>query len=61
MFTWIKKKIVNSLIEEAIKNLPEIKEKILEELKVRKDELLEGALNYIKEALIDFLKKHVGK
>ena len=58
---FIAKRFINALLAEASKKLPEIAGKIKEEIALRKDSFLEDIKEYLKSALIDFLKKHFGK
>lgn len=62
MFTkFIAKRFVSNLISEALKQLPDVKDRILNDLAEHKDEIIKGILEHIKSAVIDFLKKRVGK
>ena len=58
---FIAKRFINALLSEASKKLPELSEKIKEEVLLRKDAFLEDIKEHLKTALIDFLKKHFGK
>ena len=61
LIKWLSQKVIENLISEALKQLPEIKDKLLNDLALHKDEIIKGALEKAKEAVIDFLKKRVGK
>lgn len=62
MFTkFIAKRFVENLIKEAIKQLPELAEKIKQDFLINKDEIIKGILEHIKNAVIDFIKKRLGK
>ena len=58
---FIAKRFINALLAEASKKLPEIADKIKEEITLRKDAFLDEIKEHLKTALIDFLKKHFGK
>lgn len=58
---FIKKKIAQTVIQEAIKSIPEIKDKVLEEIKVGGLELLNDVYNAMKTAVVEFFKKRHGK
>lgn len=61
LIKWMSKKVLEQLIKEATKQLPELKDKILAEIEAHKDEFLKAIIEHLKEALIDFLKKRFGK
>ena len=61
LIKFFKKKITESIIDEAIKAIPELKEKAFEWLKTNKEEILKQVFEHIKEAVIDYFKKHLGK
>ena len=62
MFTkFIAKRFVENLIKEATKQLPELAEKIKQDFLLNKDEIIKGILEHIKNAVIDFIKKRLGK
>lgn len=61
LIKFFKKKITESIIEEAIKAIPDLKEKAIEWLKTNKEEILKQVFDKIKEAVIDYFKKNLGK
>jgi len=56
LISFVKKKVVESLIKEAISKLPELKEMALIYLDEHKDEIFEE----IKEKIIELIKSKVG-
>lgn len=62
MFTkFIAKRFLDNLLKEVTKKLPDLAEKIKEEIALRKDAFLQELLEFLKNAVIDFIKKHFGK
>ena len=61
LIKWMSKKVLEQLIKEATKQLPELKDKILAEIEAHKDEFLQSALDFIKGAIVEFVKKRFGK
>lgn len=62
MFTkFIAKRFLDNLLKEVAKKLPDLAEKIKEEIALRKDAFLQELLEFLKNAVIDFIKKHFGK
>ena len=61
LIKFFKKKITESIIDEAIKAIPELKEKAFEWLKTNKEEILKQVFDKIKEAVVDYFKKNLGK
>lgn len=58
---FIAKRFINALLAEVTKKLPELAEKIKEELALRKDAFLDEIKEHLKNCLIEFIKKHFGK
>lgn len=61
MFKWIKKKILKSIIEDIKKEIPEIKETLLEEFEEHKDELLNKCKEVIKQTIKDFVASKINR
>ena len=61
LINWLSKKVIENLIKEATKKLPELADKIKEDVATHKDEIIKGLLEHLKEAVVDFLKKRFGK
>jgi len=57
LIKWMSKKVVENLINEAIKQLPELKDRLVADLLAHKDEFIKSAIEHIKQAIIEFLKK----
>lgn len=56
MFGWIKKKILKSIIKDVTKQLPTYKKKAVAIVEEHKDEVLDKVKDYIKKAVMDFIK-----
>lgn len=61
LVNWLSKKVVENVIKEATKQLPDLAEKIKQDLLAHKDEFLQSALDFVKGAIVDFIKKRFGK
>lgn len=62
MFTkFIAKRFLDNLIKEAAKQLPDLADKIKQDIEAHKDEFLKSALDFLKSAIVDFIKKRFGK
>jgi uncharacterized protein YlzI (FlbEa/FlbD family) len=56
MLGWIKKKILKSIINDVTKQLPTYKKKAVAIVEEHKDEVLDKVKEYIKKAVMDFIK-----
>ena len=61
LIKWMSKKVVENIIAEAVKQLPDLADKVKEDLLAHKDEFINSALDFLKSAIIDFIKKRFGK
>lgn len=61
LINWLSKKVIENLVKEATKQLPELAEKVKEDLLAHKDEFLKSALDFLKSAVVEFIKKRFGK
>ena len=61
LIKWMSKKVVENVIKEAAKQLPDLAEKIKQDLLVHKDEFLQSAFDFVKSAVVEFIKKRFGK
>ena len=61
LLKFLSKKVVENLIKEATKQLPDLAEKIKQDLLAHKDEFLQSTLNFVKSAVVEFIKKRFGK
>ena len=61
MLKWIKKKITKWVINDIKKEIPEIKEAVLEEYEEHKDELFLKCKEVIKQAIKDFVASKVNR
>lgn len=60
MFKWIRKRLLKSIIEDIIEELPEpglLKARMLEILDKYKDEILQKIKDLIKDYVVTFIKK----
>lgn len=60
MLNWVKKKILKSIINDIIKELPTYREKAIELVKTHKDDILAKVKEAIKDAVIAFVKSKIG-
>lgn len=60
MLNWVKKKILKSIINDIIKELPTYREKAIELIKIHKDDILAKVKEAIKDAVIAFVKSKIG-
>jgi uncharacterized membrane-anchored protein YjiN (DUF445 family) len=56
MFSWIKKKILKSIIKDITKSLPQLKDKGLILIEEHKDEVIEKVKEAITKTIKDFIK-----
>ena len=56
LIKWIKKKVLKSIIDDLIEQLPNVKVTILNYLEAHKNELLEFCKKKLKEAIVEFIK-----
>lgn len=56
MFGWIKKRILKSIIKDITKQLPTYQAKAVKLVEEHKDEVLDKVKQYIKKAVMDFIK-----
>lgn len=61
LIKFLSKKVVENLIKEATKQLPDLAEKIKQDLLAHKDEFLQSAFDFVKSAVVEFIKKRFGK
>lgn len=62
MFTrFIAKRFIDNLIKEATKQLPELADKIKNDVLLHRDEIINCILANIKNVVIDLFKKRFGK
>ena len=62
MFTrFIAKRFIDNLIKEATKQLPELADKIKNDVLLHRDEIINCILENIKNVVIDLFKKRFGK
>lgn len=62
MFTkFIAKRFIENLIKEATKQLPELADKIKNDVLLHRDEIINCILVNIKQVVIDLFKKRFGK
>jgi len=56
MINWLKKKMMKSILDEALKNLPALKNKALEYWSGHKDEIFKE----VKEKIVELIKSKIG-
>lgn len=56
MLGWIKKRILKSIIKDITKQLPTYQAKAVQLVEEHKDEVLDKVKEYIKKAIMDFIK-----
>ena len=58
---WIKKKVLESIVNDIKKQIPELKDKALDYLEEHKDELLDKLQEVIKRAIKDFVASKINR
>ena len=61
LIKWIKKKVLESIVNDIKKQIPELKDKALNYLEEHKDELLDKLQEVIKQAIKDFVASKVNR
>ena len=61
LIKWIKKKVLESIVNDIKKQIPELKNKALDYLEEHKDELLDKLQEVIKQAIKDFVASKINR
>ena len=61
LIKWIKKKVLESIVNDIKKQIPELKDKALNYLEEHKDELLDKLQEVIKQAIKDFVASKINR
>ena len=61
MFNWIRNKILKGIIKDLKKEIPELKNTILEEFEEHKDELLIKCKEVIKDTIKNFIASKINR
>ena len=61
LIKWIKKKVLESIVNDIKKQIPELKDKALNYLEEHKDELLDKLQKVIKQAIKDFVASKINR
>lgn len=61
MFKWIRNKILKGIIKDIKKEIPELKNTILEEFEEHKDELLIKCKEVIKDTIKNFIASKINR
>ena len=57
--SWVKKKVIESLVKDIVKAVPTIKAEGLKLIEEHKDEVIEKAKKAIKKAVVDFINSKI--
>lgn len=61
LIKWIKKKVLESIVNDVKKQIPELKDAALDYLEEHKDELLDKLQEVIKQAIKDFVASKINR
>ena len=61
MFKWIRKKLLKGIIKDIKKEIPELKNTILEEFEDHKDEILIKCKEVIKDTIKNFIASKINR